>query len=86
MSPLERLAARCASEPSFLAHALAAYQRRHGLTDALLADVLGCTRDALTRLRLCGVPRAERFAADCRLIAERFGVRVDVLEEACRPW
>ncbi len=86
MSPLEHFAARCASEPSFLAYALAAYQRRHGLSDELLAEVLGCTRDALTRLRLCGMPRTWCFAEECQLIAERCGVRVDVLEEACWPW
>ena len=36
----------------------------------MLAEILGCTPDALTHLRLCGVPRAECFAEDCRLIAE----------------
>jgi hypothetical protein len=85
MSLLERLAARCAADPTFLAHALAAYQRRHGLTDELLADALGCTLDALTRLRLCGMPRVHCFADDCRLVAEKFGARVEMLEEICRP-
>jgi hypothetical protein len=86
MSPLERFAARCSSEPSFLAHALAAYQRRHGFTDELLAAVLGCTLDTLTHLRLCGMPRAWCFAGDCREVAGKFGVRVDLIEEACWPW
>jgi hypothetical protein len=86
MSPLERLAARCASIPSFLAHPLAAYQRKHNLTDEALATVLGCTLDNLTRVRLCGLPRVESFAADCLLIADRFGCRAEVIEEACWPW
>ncbi len=86
MSPLEHIATRCATDPTFLAFALAAYQRRHGLTDRLLADVLGCTLDILTRVRLCGMPRAACFSEDCRLIADKFGVRVEVLEEACWPW
>jgi hypothetical protein len=86
MSALEHIATRCPIEPTFLAYALAAYQRRHDLTDELLANVLDCKHDILTRLRLCGISRTRCFAEDCRLIAERFGVRVDVLEEACWPW
>jgi hypothetical protein len=86
MSPLKHLAARCATEPMFLAYALAAYQERHGLTDELLADVLGCTLETLTRLRLCGMPRVDCFAQDCRQIAEKFGLKVEVLEETCWPW
>ena len=81
---VEHFAARCASEPTFLAYALAAYQRRHGLTDELLAEVLGCTRDALTRLRLCGMPRVHCFANDCRQIAEKFAARAEVLDEMGR--
>jgi hypothetical protein len=86
MSSLERLAARCASEPSFLASALARYQRERNLTDEQLAADLGCDRDTLTRLRLCGLPRTWCFAEDCRLIAERFGVKVELIERVCWPW
>jgi hypothetical protein len=32
-NPLDRLAARCAADPFFLASALAAYQQRPGLDD-----------------------------------------------------
>ena len=51
-----------------------------------MADLLGCKLDILSRLRLCEEPRVNCFAEDCRQIAERFGVRVEVLEEACWLW
>jgi hypothetical protein len=41
---------------------------------------------SLARLRLCGMPRVHCFAEDCRQIAEKFGVRVEMLEEACWSW
>jgi hypothetical protein len=52
-SVLDALAPRCAADPFLLASALAAYQRRHGLDDAALAEVLGCPLSVLTHLRLC---------------------------------
>jgi hypothetical protein len=51
--PLDKLAARAAERPFFLASALAAYQKRHGLDDAGLCRLLGCPPAALTTLRLC---------------------------------
>lgn len=83
---LEHLATRVATDAAFLASALANYQRQHHLSDAELAGRLGCDRDTLTRLRLCGLPRVNHFADDCREIAERFGVKVEVIEVACWPW
>jgi len=74
---LERLAARMAFDPFFLASALGAYQWRHALDDAALAALLGCAPAALTGLRLCRRPgtagpawTAEEDVAD---LAERFG-------------
>jgi hypothetical protein len=65
---------------------MARYQRERGLTDGQLAADLGCDLETLTRLRLCGLPRVSCFAEDCRQIAERFGVRVEMIEQACWPW
>jgi hypothetical protein len=77
-NPLDRLAARCAGDPFFLASALAAYQLRHGLDDAALAALLGCAPDVLTQLRLCRRPAAalpSRTAADDVVeIAARLGL------------
>jgi hypothetical protein len=54
---LEALAARAPSDPWFLGFALAAYQKRHALTDAELAWEPGCNDAAvLTLLRLCRRP------------------------------
>jgi hypothetical protein len=86
MSPLERLARRASAFPSFLGHALAAYQRAHGLTDADLAARLGCPVERLANVRLCGAVRADHFAEDVKVIADRFGLRVDALEDVCWPW
>lgn len=82
MSPLEHFAARCAREPMFLAFALAASQRHHGLNDELLADALGCSLDILARLRLCGRPRVNCYAADCRQVAEKLSTGL-ALAEIC---
>jgi hypothetical protein len=70
---LNRLAARLASDPFFLASALAAYQQRHGLDDAGLATRLGCHVVTLTNLRLCRRPGAE-IQEEVARIAERFGL------------
>ncbi len=72
---LDHLAARVATDPEFLASALAEYARSESLDDAGLAAALGCPVADLTRLRLCGSPRpdAEHFRADVATIAGRFG-------------
>jgi hypothetical protein len=56
--PLDHLAARVSSDPYFLGSALASYQQRHGLDDAVLAAVPGCAPAVLTLLRLCRWPGA----------------------------
>jgi hypothetical protein len=75
---LDHLASRVAGDPSFLGSALASYQQRHGLDDAGLAAVLGCTPNALTQLRLCrrpGVAEPGRTAEeDVAVSATRFGI------------
>jgi hypothetical protein len=78
---LDHLAARVATDPHFLACALAEYARSESLDDAGLAAALGCPPEQLTRLRLCGAPRSEagQFRADVAAIAARFGLDIDTL-------
>lgn len=72
---LDHLAARCSADPTFLAHALAAYQRRRNQSDESLAAELGTDAHGLTRLRLCGAPVGEpaKEAEEIRRIAETIG-------------
>jgi hypothetical protein len=78
---LDHLAARVATDPLFLASALAEYARSEELNDAGLAAALGCPVGELTRLRLCGAPRSdpEQFRADVAAIAGRFGIDANTL-------
>lgn len=80
---LNHFAARVAADPLFLASRIAAYQTRTGCTDAELCRLLSASGQAidaelLTRLRLCGAPVS---GVEVRMIAERFGLRADVLTE-----
>jgi hypothetical protein len=83
---LDALAARCASDPFFLASALAAYQQRHGLDDAALAAALGCAPAVLTQLRLCRRPGeaepSRTVEEDVAQIAGRFGIDPAALRRA----
>lgn len=83
---LDHLAARVATDPMFLANALAEYARSEGLDDAGLATALGCPVSELTRLRLCGAPGAEpeQFRADVTAIADRFGIDSNTLTRIVR--
>lgn len=83
---LEQFARRVETEPFFLASALAEYARGEHSDERALAEALGCSLDALTRLRLCRRPRAEPrfFQQDLDQIATRFGVRADVLAQLVR--
>jgi hypothetical protein len=75
---MARLAARVSGDPFFLGELLAGYQRRHGLDEAGLANVLGCPAAVLTSLRLCRKPGAaepDRSAEqDIADICRRFGI------------
>jgi hypothetical protein len=85
------LTAHLAGNPYFLGWALAAYQRRHRLTDLDVAAALHGDPSALTALRLCQrpVPEGERFEEDVAALAGRFGcdraALLLVLEEAGTP-
>jgi hypothetical protein len=81
---LDHLAARVATDPAFLANALAEYARSKDLDDAALAAALGCPAAELTRLRLCGSPRPGQFLADVSAIAGRFGIDPTRLGEIVR--
>lgn len=83
---LEQLARRVANDGWFLAAALSRYAASENLDDTGLAAQLGCPITQLTPLRLCRMPRAEAapFQQDVRQIAERFGVRIEVLSEIVR--
>lgn len=81
---LDFMAARVATDPTFLAHLLTEYARSEGLDDAGLAAALGCPATELTRLRLCGVPRPDQFRADVEAIAVRSGVDPDTLAGVVR--
>jgi hypothetical protein len=83
---LERLARRVASDPFFLASALARYAESEEPDDAALAEKLGCAMPVLTRLRLCRVPRPEApfFWQDVERIATRFALDSHTLAEIVR--
>jgi hypothetical protein len=85
---LETAAARAEAEPFFLAFALAAFQRQHGIDDIALAAMLGCTREVLTQLRLCRCPGGAQpkwtAEEDIAIIAERFGIDPAALRRICQ--
>jgi hypothetical protein len=58
----------------YLSRPLAAYQRRHEVSDLDLAAELHCDPSALTLLRLCRAPRPGwKFAGDVAEVCVRFG-------------
>jgi hypothetical protein len=69
--PLKDLAPPVSTDLFLLGHRLDAYQRDHGLDDAALALHLGCSLNALTRLRLCRTPLT---GADLRTVVRYFGI------------
>ncbi len=75
-APPDDPARRASAEPVLLGSRLDAYQQAHGLTEESLALRLGCTPEALSRLRLCAVPRPDdmhRVAAYCGCDPDRLG-------------
>lgn len=79
--PLEKLAVRVEADPLFLASILAEYAQAEECDPAGLAQALGCRVEDFTGLGLCRAPRPEpaSFRADCRHIAERFGLDLNKL-------
>lgn len=83
---LDKLAARVAADPSFLANPLAEFARSEALDDAGLARALGCDAGTLTRVKLCRTPQPDPdgFRADVAAVATRFGLDAAVLTNAVR--
>ena len=79
-------ARRARGRESFIASDLAAYQERHQLDEARLADWLGGATWALTNLALCRRPQADAstFRADVERIAVHVGVRGERLARLLR--
>ncbi|MBN9121013.1 MAG: hypothetical protein J0I06_17990 [Planctomycetes bacterium] len=83
-SPLERLARRASAEPSFLGWQLAAFARARGFDDDALAAYLGCVREVLANVRLCGAIRPDRFREDVACVAQKFGLDARRLADAAK--
>lgn len=85
-TPLDELARRAEDDPFFLACPLHWFARSESLTDEELADFLGCTPEALVKVRLCGTPALEQptFGRDVATIAGKFGLNPDSLKKAVR--
>lgn len=79
---LDHMAGRVATDPLFLACALAEFARSEGLDDTGLAGRFGLSPDQLTRLKLCGAPRSSNFNEDVAAIAGRFGLDPNALASA----
>jgi hypothetical protein len=82
MSTSDHFADRVWSDPQFLAARISTYQALRDLSDTALCGELGITADALTRLRLCGVPRSREGV---EAIAERFGMSAEALARITGP-
>ncbi len=69
---LRSLILRLRSDPEYLAHSLAVYQKREGLSDEALAQKLGALPEMLLRLALCRRPEicAPDFADQVRELAD----------------
>jgi hypothetical protein len=83
---LDRLAARVAQDPFFLAAVLQGFADSEQLDDAALAARIGCDRPTLTHLRLCRNPDLDPacFWTDVEKIAGRFKLDPDKLAEIVR--
>lgn len=84
-SPLQRLARRASTEPSFLGWQLAAFARVRELNDEALAAYLGCPVETLANVRLCGAIRHDHFREDVMCVATTFGLRIANLAEVAKP-
>jgi hypothetical protein len=83
-SPLERFARRASADPSFLGWQLAAFARARGFDDDALAAHLGCPRETLANVRLCGAIRPAHFRADVTCVADKFGLNAHHLADAVK--
>jgi hypothetical protein len=84
--PLEELARRAEADEFFLACPLRWFARSQSFTDQQLAEFLGCSRETLVKVRLCGTPATEQpaFGRDVAAIAAKFGLNERALKKAVR--
>ena len=73
---LERAARRASDRPFFVASVLALYRSLHGIGEEELAEFLGCSQPALSKLALCRRPdtTAPSFRAEVEQIASYVGL------------
>jgi hypothetical protein len=76
---LTHAARRAQDKPAYVAFALSRYQTRYALTDAALAERLGCDSLTLPRLSLCLAPRKGHWSEDLAQIAGTLGLDPQVL-------
>ena len=78
---LSRLAHMAEAHAGFIAGPLANYQRAHTLDDHGLAQLLHCSVDDLTHLKLCQLPRPDHFDQDLARIAEHVHADAAILAQ-----
>jgi hypothetical protein len=85
-SHLEMLARRADADPFFLGCMLQQYARSEGFTEQQLMNVLGCSPESLTLLRLCRAPGGPslQFQKGIEEISARFNINPGLLAEAVR--
>jgi hypothetical protein len=73
---LANAAVRAAHRAFYLASAIATFQEVRALDDGQLLQYLGCSKQTLSRLRLCRRPDADspEFQSDVRRIADTFAI------------
>lgn len=83
---LRKAAQRAAQNPFFLAAPVMRVAEADGLSDAELAERLGCSEANLLAVLLCRRPDGDpaAFRADLARIAQRFGADPFLLAEAIR--
>ncbi|SRR6266568_8353808 len=78
---LSHLARMAEARAGFIAGPLSNYQRAHALDDHGLAQLLHCTVDGLTHLKLCQLPRPDHFDLDLARIAEHVHADAAILAQ-----
>jgi hypothetical protein len=75
-NPLDEMAGQTRHEPFFFGWLLEQYAIAERLTDASLAQELGCSQSDLRGLRLCRAPRPDEpdFREDVHRVAEALGL------------
>jgi hypothetical protein len=83
---LSRAARRAGQQPFFLAYVFHQYREANTLDEPALANLLGCSVDALPRLALCRRPMGDTsaFRTDIDHLAERFRLNGEQLAAVVR--